>query len=72
MALMQAWTARLAARRHKEALSRARGLAGTPVAARPGAGTDEFSAPEGAFGRLDIARLEARGEAPLEAPSLPA
>lgn len=54
MALLQAWKARVAARTRKQYWRRARGLAGTPVAAMPCAELDEFGAPEGPFGRRDV------------------
>ncbi len=58
MALLQAWKSRVAAHKRKESMLRARGLAGTPAAVMPGADFDEFSAPEGPFGRLDISQTE--------------
>lgn len=72
MTWLQAWKARVAARRRKEARSRARGLAGTPAAVRPSAEPDEFSAPEGPFGRLDVTPVEALRQPRAEAQSLPA
>lgn len=58
MALLQVLKSRAASRKRKAELIRARGLAGTPAAAGPDADLDEFSAPEGPFGRADVATDE--------------